>query len=517
MDALILGYQRAFPKTPLAVGCLLVADGPVPGVQALRELVADRAHDFPPLTHRIASAGRGRPVWVADPDFDPARHVHEYRLPAESGLAGLREAVGRLSAVEISLDAPPWQLWLLHGPRRDGFTLLYRASHVWIDGTALNVVLEKLFGLSGPESEREPLRMSRDRRPGPRAVCRAVAHSLGWLTRTSTIGPLSAAPTGYPHHTWLEVDLARLRAISRAYEVTVNDVFLAALAGALRAWPRPGSDRPGRLRGQMHAAMPVSTRRAAERDHMSNYLTTVRITLPYGEALVHRRVEAIHRQTVRHKRGGTPGVAERLFLWTVPAPLRPAVLSTGIMSHVFALTASNPGGLSGPLEILGRRVTAAVPAPPLPAGQRLAVLLGGLDGQACIGFTMDGSVRDGARLPELVEAELDALEAAAGLRHGPVRSPAETTCSADLVATMPMDSSVDDGLVRRGPRRHTGSVQVDPFQGRPIVQPPGYPDRHGQRQQLQSLVQLLARRGLATRPGEVYQPDQPTPDMTHRS
>ncbi|WP_230204827.1 wax ester/triacylglycerol synthase domain-containing protein [Parafrankia elaeagni] len=433
-DALVLGYQRAFPRTPLTVGYLLVADGPAPEVQALRELVADRARDFPPLTHRIASTGRGRLAWVADVGFDPARHVHEYRLPAEPGLTGLREAVGRLSAVEISLDAPPWQLWLLHGPHHGGFTLLYRASHVWMDGTALNLVLGKLFGLSGPGSEREPPRRSPDRRPGPRAVCRATAHSLGWLARTATIGPLSAAPTGYPRHFWLEVDLARLRAISRAHAVTVNDVFLAALAGALRAWPRlgsgqsgqsgPGAGRAGRTgrtgrtgRGRLHAAMPVSTRRAAERDHVSNYLTTVRIALPHDEASVHRRVEAIRRQTVRHKRGGTPGVAERLFLGAVPAPLRPAALSTGIMSHIFALTASNPGGLTGPMEILGRPVIAALPTPPLPAGQRLAVLLGGLDGQACIGFTMDESVRDGTRLPELVEAELGALEAAAGLPH----------------------------------------------------------------------------------------------------
>ncbi len=86
-------------------------------------------------------------------------------------------------------------------------------------------------------------------------------------------------------------------------------------------------------------------------------------------------------------------------------------MSTEIMSHVFALTASNPGGLTGPMDNLGRPITAAVPIPPLPAGQHLAILLGGLDEQACIGFTMDGSVRDGARLPELVTAELDALEA----------------------------------------------------------------------------------------------------------
>ncbi|SNQ47258.1 conserved hypothetical protein [Frankia canadensis] len=423
MDALLLGYQQAFPAAPFAVGFLLDADGTVPCVQDLRALVADRARDHPPLTHRLASGRWGRPYWVVDADFSVDRHVHERRLPAGSGLAGLRRAVERLSAAEIPLNAPPWQLWLLHGHRPGGITLLLRASHVWMDGTALNLLLGRMFGLPGRQPEPMPARrVVPERRPGPRAVGRAAAHTLGWCTRTTTIGSLTATPTGRPRHTWLDVDLGWLRAISRAYEVTVNDIFLAALTGALRAWSpagTPGRGRRGEHRGQLYAAMPVSTRTAAERELGGNRLTTVRLALPHGEPSARRRVEAIRRQTDRHKRRGTPGVAERLFLWATPAPLRPAVMSAEIMSRVFALTASNPRGLVGPMAVLGRPVTAAVPLPALPGNQRMAVMLGGLDGRACIGFTMDGSVRDCERVPELVDAELRVLATEAGLGHGP--------------------------------------------------------------------------------------------------
>ncbi|MCM3887375.1 wax ester/triacylglycerol synthase domain-containing protein [Frankia sp. R82] len=432
MDTVLLGYQRAFPATPFAVGCLLDVRGSVPDIEALCELVADRARTCLPLTQRVLSPRRRRPCWVVDDAFDAARHIHACRLSAGSDTAELRVAVQRLSASGFPADRPPWQLWLLHGHRPDGFSLLFRSSHVWMDGLGQNLLLERLFGHPGPGSTHAPLRSASVRRSDPRALGRATAHMLSWCTRTATIGPFEQVLVGHPQHTWLEVDLARLRAISRAFQVPVNDIFLAAVTGILRAWSGSNTEHAGRRRELVHAAMPVSTRRTTEQIRVGNHLTSVRIALPYGEASVRRRVEAIHRQTSRHKRVGTPGVAERLFLWTVPAPLRPSVMAAGMMSRVFALTASNPHGLTGPLHVLGRPVTAAVPIPPLPGSQRMAVMLGGLDGQAAIGFTLDGSVQGGSYLPALLEAELHALEVEGGLLPG--QAPLEWTPSptADL-------------------------------------------------------------------------------------
>lgn len=418
MDTLLLGYQRAFPTTPFAVGCLLDVHGSVPDLEALRELVTDRARGCLPLTQRMLAARRRRPCWVTDNTFDAARHVHACQLPTGSDTAGLRVAVQRLSTSAFPADLPPWQLWLLHGHRPDGFSLLFRSSHVWMDGLGQNLLLERLFGHPGPGATHAPLRSASARRSDPRALGHATAHMLSWCTRTATIGPFEQALVGHPQHTWLKVDLARLRAIGRAFQVPVNDIFLAALTGTLRAWSNVNTEHVSRRRERVHAAMPVSTRRTTEQIRVGNYLTSVRIALPYGEVSVRRRVEAIHRQTSRHKRVGTPGVAERLFLWTVPNPLRPTVMAADMMSRVFALTASNPHGLSGPLDVLGRPVTAAVPIPPLPGGQRMAVMLGGLDGQAAIGFTLDGAVQGGSHLPALFEAELRALEVEGCLHPG---------------------------------------------------------------------------------------------------
>jgi diacylglycerol O-acyltransferase len=440
VDKITLGYQRAYPRTRLAVGNLLVGHGPAPDIEDLRDLVARRADAFPPLTHRLARAGWGRLAWVPDATFDPARHVGERRIAAGSGIVGLRAAIEELSTLEIPMTAAPWQMWLLHGDAPDRFALLFRGSHARMDGSALDLVLGKLFG---PPEPPEPGTMPAPRRPLPDrrrhsvpALARAAAQAAGWLTRTTTIGPLAAAPTGGTRHAWLEIDLARMRATGRAYGATVNDIFLAALAGALRAWYPPEAappDRPGRAGRAdraaradglaVHAAVPVSTRVAAQRDVVGNYLSTVRIALPYGEPSRRHRVDAIRRQTDRLRRDGAPGVAERLFVWLVPAPLRTAALATALATRGFALTASNPAGLTGPFEILGRPVVDAVPVPPVPAGQRLAVLLSGLDDQVRIGFTTDASVPGHDRLAALFAAELDALEAGAGLQPDPAAGP----------------------------------------------------------------------------------------------
>ena len=457
MDTVLLGYQRAFPATPFAVGCLLDVDGSVPGIEALRELVTDRARSCLPLTQRICTARRGRPRWVVDTTFDAARHIRARQLPAGTGTAGLRAAVQRLSTCEFAADLPPWQLWLLHGHRPDGFSLLFRCSHVWMDGLGLNLLLERLFGQAGVRSAHSPLRPPSVPRPDPRAIGRAAAHTLSWCSRTATIGPFEQAPIGQPQHTWLEVDLDRLRAISRAFQVSVNDVFLATITGALRAWSAPGTERTSRRQGRVHAAMPVSTRRTTDQNRVGNYLTSVRIALPYGEASVRRRVEAIHRQTSRHKTAATPGIAERLFLWAVPAPMRPTIMAADIMSRVFALTTSNPRGLSGPLNVLGCPVTAAVPIPPLPGSQHMAVMLGGLDGRASIGLTLDGSVQGSSHLPALLEAELHTLEAEAGLRPTPPRTPYTITLSPTL-------SSGSVATVGLGPVGTAGADHVEASQ-----------------------------------------------------
>ncbi|MGF7238459.1 MAG: WS/DGAT domain-containing protein [Frankia sp.] len=158
--------------------------------------------------------------------------------------------------------------------------------------------------------------------------------------------------------------------------------------------------------------MPISTRRAAERGLLSNYVAGVRIGLPRGEPSASRRIEGIRRQTGRYKRYDNPGAAQRLFFEATPVRLRPKALSAGFSSASVAFTASNIGRLPERLDVLGRPVVAARPLVPLCGGQRLAVVLGGLGETLYVGFIADAGIPHPATLVSLILAELDELEAA---------------------------------------------------------------------------------------------------------
>ncbi len=69
-----------FGPLPLQVGAILVfASGESLAAGEVRDALADRICAVPRLRQQLVSTppGCGRPVWVDDPDFDVARHVHE--------------------------------------------------------------------------------------------------------------------------------------------------------------------------------------------------------------------------------------------------------------------------------------------------------------------------------------------------------------------------------------------------------------------------------------------------------
>ena len=84
----------------------------------VRELVASRL----PLIPRFRTPGRctcrsalGRPIWVDDPSFDIARHVHLTRLPAPGRRRQLLALAERLMEQILDRDHPLWELWFVEG------------------------------------------------------------------------------------------------------------------------------------------------------------------------------------------------------------------------------------------------------------------------------------------------------------------------------------------------------------------------------------------------------------------
>ena len=84
VDIALEAYSAANPDSPPIVGAVLHFEGTAPSAKRLREQVAARASDFPPLTHDLVRTGR---CWRWRPHrLDPANHVRDRRLAPDSDL-----------------------------------------------------------------------------------------------------------------------------------------------------------------------------------------------------------------------------------------------------------------------------------------------------------------------------------------------------------------------------------------------------------------------------------------------
>ncbi|KJE21121.1 Diacylglycerol O-acyltransferase [Frankia torreyi] len=423
-DHAFLAFTRRFPGEFLDIGVLLYVGGPPLDLAGLRAHVADRLRAAPRLTERLQSVaspaqdshGRGAkaeqasPRWASRGDVNVDDHVVVTAVPEGSGDEGLRRTIDRLATRPVDLGRPPWMLHLLRGHSVPGTLVLYRASHVHQDGGALYRALHLLFGEGDETALALPPAF-----PVPRTgdYLRLAGRNLRGLAPTRALAAWGGPARGPARHTWVTTELDALRRIARRHAVTINDVYLAALAGALRQWSLPEWRRPHR---PIHALMPISIRTSAEQELMSNFTTGVRLALPCGEPDPGRRLVRVAALTRRLKRGGGLGVVERRHL--ALAELSPGasqrflahVASSGARTREVALVASNPGSLRCRLAVAGRPVTGLVGLPPLFVGrQHLSVGLFGYGEHARVTFTASASVPRQETLADLWLAELGEL------------------------------------------------------------------------------------------------------------
>ena len=322
---------------------------------------------FPPLV-------QGRPVWIDDPHFNARYHVRHTALPAPAGEEELRSLAGRIFAQALDRSKPLWEIWLVDRVGEDAFALISKTHHALVDGVSGVDISTVLFDLEPdpPEPDpappwyprpepspavllahvgggarlgaagRRPRRAEAARHPeravagGGKAVTGLAAMAAAGLAGAPP-SPLNVRIGSHRRFAWVDADLERFKAIKSALGGTVNDVVLAAVTGALRAFViRRGRDVEGM---ELKAMVPVSVRADTERGALGNRVAAMYAPLPiYAEdakrALRHhprgdgraegvraggRRRGADTAGRVRRADGARPGVAAA----DAPALLQP--------------------------------------------------------------------------------------------------------------------------------------------------------------------------------------------------
>ncbi|MCT2581758.1 wax ester/triacylglycerol synthase domain-containing protein [Actinophytocola gossypii] len=392
----LTGLEHAFVTYEARAGNLQIGGlssfaGPTPALDDVRRSVAARLGALPELGMALRRTGR-RLDWVPR-EVDLTRHVRE-RVAEQAEWPAVADEI---MARRLVRDAPCWELWLLRGRSADEWAILFKAHHALLDGAAM---IEATCRIAG-----HPRRTPAAARPRP---ARRRGHDLltvvrGAVRYAARFLPLASHPfttkgrTGHRRFAWASLPMARLLAVAARQGCTVNDLFLAALATALREWPHTpwrGSIRP------VWTLVPADLHERDGDHELSTKVVNLRVALPCDDPDPHRRLRTISAAMAAAKGSGQVGVAGAATR-ALPGWFVRAVFAVTFSRWHIDLLASNVRGPQGLLHYLGAPLTRMVPLGFVPRRHPLAAYLMTHGDQVCVGFAVDSTLPDGQELCRL--------------------------------------------------------------------------------------------------------------------
>ena len=447
------------------VGALVIFEGSAPTREEFADHIEARLHLVPRYRQKLAFPPfeLGRPFWVDDPRFNLDYHVRHTALPSPGSEEQLRGLAGRIFSQRLDRSKPLWEIWLAQGLEGERFALISKTHHALVDGVAGVDIATVLFDLSPdpaeppePDVAWEPAPEPSDaelvaegvrslvgapgglarraiaavRRPAAAAAAaREAAEGVGEVLWAG-LNPAPEVPLNLPigpHRRvwWVRSRLDDFKTIKNELGGTVNDVFLAVVAGALGRWLRARGVRTEGL--ELRGLVPVSTRAKDEHDRLGNRIAAMRGPLPvYAEDPVERL------RIVRESMAGLKESKQALGAEVItnledfaPPTLLAMASRLNFSTRLFNVIVTNVPGPQFPLYLLGREMQELVPIAFLPEDHALAIAAMSYNGNLEFGLLADyDAIPDLGELADLFEEGLAELLDAARPRTRASSSPA---------------------------------------------------------------------------------------------
>ncbi|RFP19361.1 MULTISPECIES: wax ester/triacylglycerol synthase family O-acyltransferase [unclassified Duganella] len=275
-------------KNLMVINSILLFEGAV-DMERLISTIGLRLPNYPRFTQKVVQR-RGRPHWVEDDQFNIAQHIKLEQMSQEVSREELQGHMTRIAHLPLERDRPMWHMTVLDRVN-GGHAIVFRVHHCITDGLGLVHVLNHLTDDNGVHG-RTPSPVGHPHRAtvAQNAVCSAVVRGVSWLkiafhvARLSVLWPdapsqFKASMTGTKQLVWLPpLEMDRVRAMSKRMGVTLNDVWVAAVSGALRNYLGERGQRPdGRA---LRAAVTFNLREKANAFQLGNEFGLVAVDLP---------------------------------------------------------------------------------------------------------------------------------------------------------------------------------------------------------------------------------------------
>ena len=338
-------------------------------LERFEEVLTERLDRLPPLQRRAVPVplGLNHPLWVTNTILDTGHHVVTHTVPAPGGMAELEALIGEIAGTPLRRDLPLWEMHVCEGLSDGRVAIVAKMHHALADGIAANALLANVTdqaadrdaptGEAGSSSDagdhaavvQVPSRSTQVRWALRDAIRQIPAlPPLLWRTSTAVVAvarhrrrstvevprPVLDAPrtsfngplTSRRSFTTCTLPLDDLKKVKQEHGVTLNDVVLAVVAGAIRRWLTAHGEQPA---GPLMAGVPVGTDEAGSAPRLGgNRVSNLFTSLATDVDDPHERLRVIARTTSESKvvqRTLGPTMLVDWVQFTPPAPFSAAL------------------------------------------------------------------------------------------------------------------------------------------------------------------------------------------------
>ncbi len=443
LDVAFLKVEDCDRNASLGIGGLAVLEGPMPAYTALIPTLAQRVGACPRLRQRLRlrPLDIDAPEWVDDPKFDIAHHVRRIALPGPGGDEELFRVVADVMSSRLDRSRPLWEVWIIEGLTNGRWGILNKVHHCLADGISMVHMLMGLSDQGVGDSFASRVGNARETAPLGPQLNQFMRSPFGWVSGLPTMasavttaaaraacgarelaaGLLHSSPsslngpiTGLRRYSAARVSLPDLRRVSEAFDVTINDVALAAITDSYRALLIRRGEQP--LPGSLRTLVPVSMRTVDAFDKTDNRVSAMLPCLPVEEEHPIQRLRTVHSLLTQAKSHGQRQAGNAVISVANSIPFVVTAWAARLLFRLpqrgVVTLATNVPGPRKPLRVMGRKVVAVMPVPPIAMQLRTGVAMLSYGDDMFFGILADfDAVPDGDELAQGIEAAVATLVA----------------------------------------------------------------------------------------------------------
>ena len=423
-DALMWGIEKDPLLRSTIVAVAILDQAPA------RERLVERIHRSTLLIPRLrqhavqSSLSAAPPRWVFDPNFDINYHLRFLKAPGNGTMRELLDMVAPIGMQGFDRARPLWEFYVIEGLEGGKAAMIQKVHHAVTDGVGgVEIALTMLDLERVPTTDLGPLpevpeaeRLSATelltdgithevrRQAGivsrlagevvkaartPRDTAATAQDMVSSLARMlapafEPLSPLMRERSLSAHYDTLTISLPDLKSAAKAAGGKLNDAFVGAVAGGLRAYhAHHGTDVES-----LRMGMPINIRDAASASAGGNQFVPARFAVPTNISDPVERMAVIRELVLQQRAEPALGFVAPMAGILNRIPSRLTTQLFGSMLKGVDFTTSNVPGAPMDVYLAGARIEATFPFGPLSGAALNITLMSGAE-EVYIGVNSD--------------------------------------------------------------------------------------------------------------------------------